>query len=250
MKLSLTCAVALVAAIVFAAAPASALNITSAGVIVDNANNEATEFFTQTTPKSLSADRDNQYGTDGFDLFGLQVNHTAYNTFAGIGPGIAIVGPFGGYAVIDNPNNPDAQVRTTTNGVGGPGSKEAVITYRITDASLIPNGFRIGIFTDALDGAQFSSQGLYVEQTAGVGPFGSAFVDLNPFRNNTIDMVFFDLTNAQTGDEYTLSVDSSVGGHATLQGVVFDSIVVPEPATLALIGLGMIGMGTRRRRLA
>lgn len=228
---------------------ANAVTINVAGAIADDAGNEVTEWYTTTTLKTLDADGDNRYGSDGWDMFGLNVNHTSYNAFAGIGPGIIIVGPFPGYAVVDNPGNPDAQVRTSTNGIGGPGSKEAVISYQITDATQVPNGIRIGIFTDGLDGSQFSSQEIYVEQTAGVGPFGAAQFDTNPILNNTIDMVFFDLTNLQTGDVYTISVDSGRQGHATLQGVVWDSLSapIPEPAMLGVFGVGALALVTRRR---
>ena len=116
-----TLAAAALMAALFTATSARALQVDVVGAIIGNAGNEITEWHTATTPKSFDADGDNLYGTDGWDMFGLNVNHTAYNQFVRIGPGIAIVGPFPGYTEIDNPPNPDAPVRTSTNGVGGPG---------------------------------------------------------------------------------------------------------------------------------
>ncbi len=227
LKMLLMAAVCLLATM-----PAQALNIVFSGAIANNVGNEVTEFYTQTTPKTFDADGDNRYGSAGYDLFGLNVSHTAYNSFAALGTSIGVTGPFADYTTIDNPGNADAQVRTTNGGPGTAGAKAAVITYQITNAALIPNGFRIGILTDGIGGdGGVSSQGIYVEQTAGSGG-GSAFVDLNPIRNSNIDMVFFDITDAQDGDQYTISVNKSPtgnagNGHATLQGVVFDTHAAP-----------------------
>ena len=230
------------AASIFAASAAQALTVTYAGAIANNSGNQVTEFFTTTTPKTLDADGNNRYGSAGYDLFGLNVSQPAYNQFVSIGASIAVVGPFAGYTTIDNPTLADAQVRTTTNGTGGAGSKAAVITYQI-NAPVPASGFRIGVLADGLDAAGFSSQGIYVEQTAGTGPFGGSFVNVNAIRNNTIDMLFFDITDAKVGDQYTLSVNKSPFNNATLQGVVFDNFTAPAVAApkSILVNVGPLG---------
>jgi|GEM_PF-2026464 len=223
-----------------ATAPVQALNIVFAGAVANNAGNQVTQFYTQTTPKAYDADGDNRYGSAGYDLFGLNTSQPGYNQFVSIGPSIAVVGPFAGYATIDNPGFADAQVRTTTAGTGGAGSKAAVITYQINNAASIPNGFRIGIMTDGLDSAGWGSQGVFVEQTAGTGG-GSAFVNVNPIRNSTIDMLFFDITDAKDGDRYTISVNKAPNNGATLQGVVFDTRATALPARSILLNVGPLG---------
>ena len=92
------------------AANSHAITIQSIGALADNAGNEITEWATTTTAKSFDADGDNMYGSDGWDLFGVSVNHTSYNQFVSIGPGIQIVGPFPGYTVVDVPGQADQPV--------------------------------------------------------------------------------------------------------------------------------------------
>ena len=65
--------------------------------------------------------------------------------------------------------------------------------------------------------------------------------------NRFVDMSFFDVTNAQAGDTYIVSVSN---GAPRISGFSFD-VVVPEPASVALLSLafvGLIGVSRSRRK--
>lgn len=230
-------------------APVSGAVVTFAGSIANNASNEIARFYTTTTAKSLDADGDNRYGSIGYNLFAVANDFRAI-TRESFGTNISVVGPYPGYATVDNPLGGTTEVRTTTGGTAG--SKNAVVTYLVTNAALIPYGFRMGILTDGLNGTQYSSQAIFVEQTSGGS--GAATASTLASLNNTIDMFFFDVTGVQTGDRFTVSVTAPAGGtFSTIQGVLWDALPradSPEPTTLAISALGLLGLGVTRRRRA
>ena len=223
------------------------------GAILNNSGNEITEWLTASTPKSLDTNGDGIYGTNGYDLFFAGNNLPANGiTFRGLGPGITSAGPSVNYTAVDDPANPlvDKFIATTTGSGVTPGAgavQATVITYEFTDVSLYPNGLRMGVWTDGLDGVQFSSEELYVT-TTGIGGT-TVQVDTTPNNNNVIDAYYFDFTGISNGDRFTLAVDVPPEGNwPTLQAITFDTLnAVPEPATATLLLLGALLVRFTRR---
>ena len=220
---------------------AQAAVIVPVGGIWDDAGNEISQWRTATTPKTFDANGDNVYGSDAKLFYQVMGDYGTYIQYI---TSQTQVGPYGGYAVVDHPNDvsPDTQVRTTTSGSVAPGSVQNMFTFRIS-GSPPPLGFRVGVAFDGLDGAQYSPQAIRLTQTTGGS--ATASFDVEPYRNNTLDMVFFDVTEAQVGDRFTVQGVAGPGGYATHQFVTWDSITVP-PSPFAVGDVIAVDFGTGR----
>lgn len=214
---------ALLALFCLSAANTQAATINYVGQVVDNAGNEISEWRTPGTTKSLDADGDNIYGTDGRLFYTVLGAFPGYLAYAG---SQSQVGPFPGYAVVDHPDgvSPDTQVRTTTSGAQAVGSVHNMFWFNITSPPP-PTGFRVGVVFDGLDGAHVSPQEIRLTQTVGGAATDSVVVE--PFRNNTLDMVFFDVNGAVAGDQYAVQGVAGAGGYATHQIVTWDTLPIP-----------------------
>jgi len=199
------------------------------GSVVDNAGNEVTQWRTPGTAKSFDADFDNVYGSDAKLFYRVLGDYGSYVQYIS---SETQVGPFPGYTVVDHPDDvsPDTQVRTTTSGnTGGAGNLRDMFTFRISNTPP-PGGFRVGVAFDGLDGAQFSPQEIRLTQTTGGSASDSVVVET--FRNNTIDMAFFDVTGAVVNDRYTVQGVTGTGGFATHQIVTWDGILASPPGPI------------------
>jgi hypothetical protein len=218
----------LLAVVVTALSPAGASTITHVGNIMDNAGSEVTEWRTATTAKTLDADGDNLYGSDARLFYRVYGNYGTYIQYIG---SETQVGPYPGYTVTDHPaGGADLQVRTTTSGGVPPGSLRNMFTFGIAGTPPA-NGFRVGVAFDGLNGAQYSPQEIRLTQTTGGSATASVVVE--PFRNNTIDMAFFDVKGAAVGEQYTVQGVAGPGGFATHQIVTWDSLPAAPPRPIA-----------------
>ena len=85
-------ALLVVVALVLATGPiARAATIAYVGSLTGT---EVTEFYSQDVAKSLDADSDNRYGSDGWDLFVLTTNNPPYAAFVSLGASIGTTGPY------------------------------------------------------------------------------------------------------------------------------------------------------------
>jgi hypothetical protein len=161
----------------------------------------------------------------------------------------AQVGPFTGYATVDDINGngttpPDRQVKTTTNNAAG-GTDIVMYTFRVTQAVAANEIMRVGIALDGLNGVIYTPASIGVKEKTGAGTSEVATAN----SNATLDMYFFDVAGGVASNtEFEVFADSSSNGFVTHQIVTLD-VLVPEPSTLALAGLGLLGViGFRRRR--
>jgi hypothetical protein len=216
----------------------NAATVAFAGVINDDASSEISEWKTTATIKTLDGDGDNEYGTLAHLFYG--VIFKGQDTLYSFDGSDSQVGPFGGYAVVDHPDgvSADTQVRTTTNGAAGDANR---VMFTFTALAGSPANVRIGIATDGLDGANFSPASIGLRQVGG----STAEHSLTSV-NSTLDMVFFDVTGINGGDQFQVFGDSGAGGFATHSFVTWD--VIPEPATTGMLALAGLAMILRRRR--
>jgi hypothetical protein len=98
-----------------------------------------------------------------------------------------------------------------------------------------------GVFAGA-NGTDVAGVGLTQIDSTYFAPLG------NPGPDGRINTGTLDITSVADGTEIWLRIGSDSGGYAPVDDVAI--MVVPEPATLALLGLGMIGLVIRRKLTA
>lgn len=88
-----------------------------------------------------------------------------------------------------------------------------------------PPHFRVGVMTDGLDGVQFSPGEVFLTQVVDQVPVNTVSTGtLSP--NRFVDMHFFDIINAQPGDQFLFSaMTTATGATAGISGFSFDIIV-------------------------
>ncbi len=222
------------------AIPSHAATVAFAGVINDDSGSEISEWKTATTTKSLDSDGDNQYGTLAHLFY--QIAFKGQNTLYTFNSSDGQVGPFAGYATVDHPDgvSADTQVRTTSSGASGTADD---VMFTFTALANSPANVRIGIATDGLNGTQFSPASIGLRQVGG----SSAEHSLTTV-NNTLDMVFFDVTGISGGDQFQVFGDAGSGGFATHQIVTWDTLTIPEPGSSLLLSLSFLLLSLKRRR--
>eukprot|EP00112_Aurelia_sp_Birch-Aquarium-sp1_P009703 Seg21115.1 transcript_id=Seg21115.1/GoldUCD/mRNA.D3Y31 product="hypothetical protein" protein_id=Seg21115.1/GoldUCD/D3Y31 len=217
--------------------------IVFAGSVIDDAGSEVTQWRTAATVKSLDGDGDNVYGTFGGIAYAAGGTSNAVGA-ANLVSSQGIVGPFPGYATIDNIlGGADVAVATTTNNAVA-GTDQVMATFSITSAVALGDTLRVGIMIDGLDGAGFSPASI------GLAQVGSADVaEQAVTANNTVDMYFFDVTGGVAANtQFQVIADSGTGDFVTHQAVSLDVIPAPEPSSTALLGLGGLALILRRRK--
>ncbi|MCH7226231.1 PEP-CTERM sorting domain-containing protein [Haloferula sp. A504] len=211
-----------------------------------------TDWRTSSVAKTYDPDGDNILGTDGYYLFGAAgENTTGVNAANGglfslpsyLGVTSGLTQAQFGYALIDNPvdGTPADIVSGTTSGaVTAVDSLIATITF----TSGVPSDLVITLMNDNLTGAP--TFGFDLRASDGT----TVLATVNSFTQTDVpDWHSFDLSGITAGDSvqvWGLTNPGNTIRTTLLGGITFD--VVPEPSSVGLVGLSMLGLLVRRRR--
>jgi hypothetical protein len=191
--------------------------------------------------KSLDVDGDNAYGTDGW-MTANAVSDPSYATLALING--EPDGYYNAYMWVDQALTPAPTV-----------ADERANPYYVWQGPLVADlgqitmtanrSFRVALLGDIrADGDnRWLTTAFRIHQTTG----GSADSGVHPFGPWTQvgQWMLFDITGV-SGDVFMIEATAGTGTEADLVRVGFDTI--PEPATLALLALGGIGLPIRRKK--
>lgn len=195
-----------------------------------------------TTAKPLDGDGDNIFGTDGYDLSGSSAPLAlpAYVFSSTIG---------GGHnqtrGLVDDPTDPTG-ADIAGGWSGGNGASGTFGTFVFQGGTLATETLRLGVLYDSDWNLAWGTQTFTLTQT--VGGTDSVTTPTLALAGDGVDIAFFDITGIQDGDTFVLSYTDVAIGWAHIGGVTFDTVVVPEPSTTALLGLGGLALILRRRK--
>lgn len=215
--------------------------------------------------KSFDIDGNNLYGSDGYAL----MNTT--NSAAAAGPldsitqsapsytlGIAYTAASAGFSSsyfgaedVLLPGNTGGTLNLGYAGVDAAPNVvvplQEVFAYTLNRNMATGETFRVGIILDSLADTQIGANALRL--VAGANQADATLVAGS--RTGRMDMYFFDVTGLTNGEEIQiwLGKEATAGiNAATMGGVMFDSITVPEPSIGLLLGLAGFGLIRRRRK--
>ncbi|MGJ8655199.1 MAG: PEP-CTERM sorting domain-containing protein [Akkermansiaceae bacterium] len=242
---------------------ASAANIITAGSNIDLGPG----WRTSTDAKN-DIDGNNVLGTDGYRYVTDNAGGNGANDVESSAPSYAAfnltTANFRGnasYALIDDPTTtpggaPSTLRSGTFNPTAAPNNAEgAFISFGTIDfnrAAAAGETVRIGLMVDNLDNIIFNSHMLRLSH--GGSDFDVSTTAETDTDNQISDWYYWDVSDFADGDSIEVWATSSEGNPpqtqfaATIGAFSFDSVVVPEPSSTALLGLGGLALLARRRK--
>lgn len=220
--------------------------LTPAGVQHDSGET----WYSGLTAKPLDVDGNDALGTDGYSLVNLPAVRPAYLSVSepttGFYPGNE------SYAVLEDPSFVGSTFTTGTwDSTPGGGARADLFRFTLNEAA-VGRLIRVGLLVDNLDIASYNGAEWRLVQTVGGSAQSSPVTTTAAeFNNRNPDWVFFDMVGGQPGDTFVVRGLVGEFGHATLAGVVFDSLTAtggrirsfdnrptsPYPSRLAVSGV-------------
>ena len=186
-------------------------------------------------------------GSDGYVFVRgpVELISPSYGTLTDLGT--SVYNGNGSYILVDDPlttpgPTPTQVLSGTWNG-GGFDVKRATLT--MNRDMLAGETIRVGPMVDNLDGVNWNPSSIRVTDSTG-GDSGQ-IVLADPTENRIPDWYYVDVTGLSNGDTVDFYASQGINGGATLGAVSLDSVVIPEPGSLALLGLGGLLIARRRR---
>ncbi|MGJ8641548.1 MAG: PEP-CTERM sorting domain-containing protein [Opitutaceae bacterium] len=227
---------------------------------------QASSFFTTSVVKTFVLDSDDQYGTDGYLIFGgdnNNVNGADYGDTARYAESVpTFIDSFTvatGDTVLRNNSSqtpmddPDAAVNGTDFAFSGylmnnsSSGEQTMLQFGVTDSAAM--SFRFGVIAGNESGTNLDPAALRLSFSDGTTANIASLETLSGTDPTSgIGMAFFDVTlDASTTGIFTL-LTTEGGGNPTIGGITFD--VIPEPSSYALLTgcLAVCVVMLRRRR--
>jgi hypothetical protein len=191
----------------------------------------------------LDLDGNGILGNDGYWTFGANASTLQPGYISDVVITGSVYPGNGSYAQIDDPlTTPGPSPTKYTSGTLNPFVNGAYSDFSFTLSGDVPGLIRIGLMIDNLDIAGYNPSALQIVDTTDNVTSPPIATTSTEFNDRTPDWVFFDISGASAGEEFSVDVYSGPNGCNCLGAISFDSASIPEPTSAALLALAVAGL--------